>query len=317
MKSEIPVVLATDERYAPHTAVTMLSAVRHSSSPLHFYIFSFTPLSQQCRIRLRVIVGNFGSVSFCVVSIDRAQEFVETRHTLATYLRLFIPDVLSDLDQVLYLDSDIVVQSDLSTLYPMDLSGYTLAACQDCSDRLGSLLKHKRNFEIKETSRYFNGGVLVMNLREMRNAGLEAQTLQIMRRFGAFIRFADQDVLNKALEGKILFLNRRWNHFPGDPIAPRITFWTQLFSRSRRRPAVVHYLSDKPWDLSAKVRLRYLYWFYHLQTPFWFQFGQPARLVLVGLAVRCFWTPTADFVRRLVYKVRRLSGRLSGLSPTI
>ena len=51
--------------------------------------------------------------------------------TAATLLRLQLPSLLKDVDRVVYLDCDLVVLKDITTLYDTDLLDFPLAACLD------------------------------------------------------------------------------------------------------------------------------------------------------------------------------------------
>src|ERR1700688_1803898 len=51
--------------------------------------------------------------------------------TAASLLRLRLPSVLDGIDRVIYLDCDLVVLNDITTLYDTDLLDFPLAACLD------------------------------------------------------------------------------------------------------------------------------------------------------------------------------------------
>src|SRR5215469_16497881 len=51
--------------------------------------------------------------------------------TAATLLRLLLPSVLNDIDRVVYLDCDLIVLRDITTLYDTELLDLPLAACLD------------------------------------------------------------------------------------------------------------------------------------------------------------------------------------------
>lgn len=94
----------------------------------------------------------------------------ENQFSIEIYYRILIPWLLPDsVDRALWLDSDIIISGDIAPFYHLDLVEHCIAACEDggCinrktrgqdNDRLGLDGKH----------RYFNSGVLLMNLNLIR-----------------------------------------------------------------------------------------------------------------------------------------------------
>ena len=68
----------------------------------------------------------------------------------ATYFRFFATAVVES-EKVLYLDSDIIVTGDLSTLFEIDLKGYSIGAVDDV-------------YAYEGRKSGFNAGVLLMDV---------------------------------------------------------------------------------------------------------------------------------------------------------
>ena len=94
-------------------------------------------------------------------------------------LKFAIPNILNDLQKVLYLDGDTIVQNDISSLFEMDISDYYLAAADDMGDkRTGagmSLYACRIGIQAKH---YFNSGVMLMNLVKMRADNIPEKLLK-------------------------------------------------------------------------------------------------------------------------------------------
>ncbi len=93
--------------------------------------------------------------------------------TIGTLYRLFIPEVL-DLDKVIYLDSDILVNLDIKNFWDIDFEGKSLVGATPKPLRAnfdGMLEKCRRKFMGSDSESYVNAGVLIMNLRKMRERG--------------------------------------------------------------------------------------------------------------------------------------------------
>ena len=120
----------------------------------------------------------------------------------ATYARLLLPTLLpADLERVVCIDSDVVIRGDVTPLSSVPLQDAALAAVQDFvvetvgSDRTGlGPIAHRAG-----KSKYFNAGVIVLNLPVWRSRGLSERVLSFAQEH-APLRYADQDALNAVIE---------------------------------------------------------------------------------------------------------------------
>jgi lipopolysaccharide biosynthesis glycosyltransferase len=116
--------------------------------------------------------------------------------TAASLLRLQLPSVLDDINRVVYLDCDLIVLTDVTTLYDTNLSNLPLAACLDFwltgappfappIAGWGVVEWHKFLTEIvrlADCKAYFNAGVMVMDLNRFRNTGLMRAAEEFLER---------------------------------------------------------------------------------------------------------------------------------------
>jgi Glycosyl transferase family 8 len=120
-KMELPfLVLASSlKRHLKGDRKVVLHAFH--SDPIADHLAYFVELnSATFELRLRPIENRFhGPVTW------------PSHLTAATLLRLLLPSVLKDIDRVVYLDCDLVVLRDITTLYDTDLLDFPLAACLD------------------------------------------------------------------------------------------------------------------------------------------------------------------------------------------
>jgi len=177
--------------------------------------------------------------------------------TAATLLRLQLPSVLKGVDRVVYLDSDLIVLKDITTLYDTDLSDFPLAACLDfwltCAPSLappgwaaGEWLKFLNEVVgLADHKTYFNAGVLVMDLERFRSTDLTRAAENFLERRSYQTVYVDQDALNHVINGAFVRLDPRWNVLGsrsptdlGDAAAP-----------INSDPWIIHYAGpQKPWN---------------------------------------------------------------------
>uniref|UniRef100_A0A5B7BT36 Hexosyltransferase n=1 Tax=Davidia involucrata TaxID=16924 RepID=A0A5B7BT36_DAVIN len=73
--------------------------------------------------------------------------------SLINHLRIYIPELFPDLNKIVFLDDDIVVQHDLSSLWELDLNGKVVGAVVDswCGDNCCPGRKYKDYFNFTNT----------------------------------------------------------------------------------------------------------------------------------------------------------------------
>lgn len=96
------------------------------------------------------------------------------------HLRFYLPEIFPQLDKIVFLDHDVVVQKDITSLWQVDMKGKINGAVQTCEGGIS----HRRmdlliNFSDPWVAETFNAdsctwsfGMNLFNLREWRNQGL-------------------------------------------------------------------------------------------------------------------------------------------------
>jgi lipopolysaccharide biosynthesis glycosyltransferase len=131
---------------------------------------------------------------------------------------LFIPYfIAAEIETVLYLDVDMIVQKDVSTLFDIDLSKYVVAAVLDpriitFDNSWGGVLNYQE-LGLPGTTRYFNTGLLVMNTKLWREQNVTEKIINCIEQHKKFANYPDQYGLNVVLANKWLELDPLWNHF--------------------------------------------------------------------------------------------------------
>ena len=105
--------------------------------------------------------------------IERIANKLYTRDyfSMTTYYRLFLPDLYPELKKAVYIDADTVLLADIAELYKTDLGTNLVGAVPDGA--VQSVKEFQDYVELvvglKDYNNYFNAGILVMNLEELRN----------------------------------------------------------------------------------------------------------------------------------------------------
>lgn len=277
--SELHLACAADDAYLPHCAAMLHSALGHAPNggvQVHF-LHGATPRRRD-RDRLRAMVEALGAaVSFVRVRRRTVAKLPLFDYPPAVWYRVLLPELLPVVDRVLYLDADTLVVDKLAPLWETDLAGDYLGAVTNVLMR-----EHDRPAALGlPDERYFNSGVLLMDLAALRRAGCVAAMLDYARRGGERLAWPDQDTLSAVLGESRRALHPRWNcmlSVRNFPWAEEV-LGTRAVEEARRAPGILHFEGpevNKPWhpDAPAADRERYLA---HRQATPWPELGAASR----------------------------------------
>lgn len=170
------------------------------------------------------------------------------------YLRLLIPHFLpAELERVIYLDVDMIVESDISRLWHTDIKGMPIAAVQDRCETINSPWGGIRNYQelgLDGNLKYFNSGLLIFDLNQWRREEYAKKIIACVEANNKYTGFPDQYGLNVVFAGKWFELDAKWNGFATDKEATSI-------------PDLIHFIGRKPIYQSYEHNEIYRQRFYH------------------------------------------------------
>ena len=262
------IVFASDRGYVEHLAVAMLSLFENNQDlPIDVYVIN-KDIDQDTWCDLEMIARQFGNNMIDVKISDRDLDgiILPPHLTRATYYRLFIPDRIN-VSKALYLDADIAVNGSLSGLYNINVDDYYLAAAN-----FPGFVGHK-DLKMSEGSRYFNAGVMLINVARWRQEHLKDRVIDIVRKKPWAIQFDDQCGLNSVVDGRWKEVHPKFNFqsfFFGAGIEAYSAFYPNgELTAASHSPVILHYTgASKPWHFGYKHPYRSLYWKYLRKTPF-------------------------------------------------
>lgn len=154
--------------------------------------------------------------------------------SFGTFLRLFLPDILKNINKVIYLDCDICVTDDIAELWSFDLSDKSIGV----DDTL------------------FNAGVIIFDLDKIRqNYDLAKQTLEFLNTHPR-TRLLDEDALHSVFEDDCSVFDRKWNI-----TSPHHKEFTDM-------KGIFHFTWTKPWKVwGGGTFAEYEFWRYFSKTP--------------------------------------------------
>lgn len=264
LTAPIHVAFVTDHNYF-HFALIAICSLLHYHRDGNLVIHLIQPEVLSRDIDRLLSLRNVAPFELKTHLLDRktfADEFGSDKPTL---WRLAIPELILDTDKILYLDCDLVFCDDVSKLWNIDLQGNILAAV---GDRAGRKVKLPGLNAI----RYFNAGVMLWNLKRMRDEKAMDTWKRVFHEHGCTLKYLDQTLLNLVHGDDCLLLPQNWNlHnsiYRNPPLAGMYTDAETI--EALANPGIVHFTGHhKPWMLWKFTHHPYAYRFWHfaLKAP--------------------------------------------------
>ena len=254
MGNNINICISCDDNYVRYAGVVMASVLYNASESddLSFYVLDggISEDSKQKMLSLKTIKDC--EINF--VSIDESlfEDFKKvTTHkyiSIAAYFRLKLPSLLPDIDRIIYFDCDVVINSSLKKLFNTDMENHPIAGVVDIKKKI-----------VKINPGYVNSGVLLLDLKKMRELNIENEFYIYTKDNFETIKCGDQEIINAVCKGDIKILENKWN--------VQISNFTNR-SDYMKNPAIIHYVSkNKPWQFGSYSYRKELFYKYFQLTP--------------------------------------------------
>ena len=207
-------LVTVDKNYIPPLQVMLTSLyMNNPGEKVELYLLhsrlqekELEPLEKQC--------GRLGYKFFPVKIEDSwfSQAPVTKQYPREMYYRLLAPCFLPQkLHRILYLDPDILVINSLRPLWETDMKGRLFAAAAHTGKT--NLANNINQVRLGTTHKYFNSGVLLINLDQGRKEILPEEIFQYAGEHAKELLLPDQDILNAVFGSRTLELDDYlWNY---------------------------------------------------------------------------------------------------------
>lgn len=262
--NEIPIFFAIDDGYTPFLAVALQSLIDNASKEYNYLIkVLHTNVKEEHKKQIKKFESENVNIEFVDLNyyIEKVQDKLYTRdyYTNTTYFRLFLPELYPQYNKVLYLDSDIIVLGDISKLYNTHMGTNLVAAAPDDIIQCNKVFQDYAELVVgvAKYKHYFNAGVLLMNLHELRKFNFQEKLLYLLEKV-KFSVAQDQDYLNRLCKGRVTLISHDWDVMP--------------YVNTETKPEdikLIHYnFAYKPWHFEDVVYNEY-FWEYAKKTEFY------------------------------------------------
>jgi lipopolysaccharide biosynthesis glycosyltransferase len=266
-----------DRGFRAPTLVALVSLLASTPGEIHVHLHPTEDMPDLGADAER-IAARFPQARLHVTPLDLSayQHLPEGRLPLTSRARLLLTDLHDG--RLIYLDGDILVRKDIRPLWRSDLQGKCIAAVRTpgeevalakaaatgnrtAAKRAARIRKHGERLDGLDMDRYFNAGILLMDIAAIRAKGLAER----MRDIEGTARYTsrDQDWLNMVFRDECVLIDPTWNSGWGNPKTAKGYIPAEMrarYAESRDDPAIVHFTgTEKPWHARrAPVRLHLL-----------------------------------------------------------
>lgn len=249
----VNIAFCINEKYVEQLIVVLWSIMKNLTTGRNVNVWIVSSdMSDASKNYLRKLRLGFKNLHLSFLDID-AKELTQLPRTIdyistETYYRYLLPNLLPNIDKILYMDADIVVNGDISPLYDTDLANCYIAGA---ADSYIAAINHKPQIGLDNSELYVNAGVLLMNLKQMRTDNIPQKLIDTTKNMASKVKYQDQDIINIVCRGKILEFDSIYNY----------TSHNILKEKSKYKHAVViHYTGkNKPWLSDSNNPMRHLW----------------------------------------------------------
>lgn len=253
----IPIVMVSDTNYISQTRVAIWTMRKNTCRDVLLEVTILCPdsLTENERYRLKELESMWYNlkITFYDVNYDI---FIDakpvSRIPVTSFYRLIISEVLKEDERCLFLDGDLIVNTDLRNLYLQDVGDAYIAGVRDsiflCAP--DNAVQHFETYGFQAFTSYVNAGVMLFNLSQIRKDNVQKQFIKCM---DIYYPYMDQDILNKVCERRVKLLDLKYNFFS----------WRKNTKVGEEKKwEILHFVgADKPWD-NLRIRGAKEWWLY-------------------------------------------------------
>lgn len=241
------IVLTFDKNYTKYAYAVVNSIITHARDK-HKFIFVYESFEIEVLKTITRMISEKGhrykTINFGVnKSIEKI--YLKTKKQLshvskATLIRLYLPELLEEYDEVLYLDCDVIITGDIQKIKEVvDTEAMINGVQNGHLPRFYWVGVYKGKLNPFKVKNNINAGVLYMNLKKLREFDFQNKTIEWL--FKNDHAYKDEAAINVVMNGYI-------NHIPQE------FNWLMVENKKIEKknpgkiPFIIHWNSaKKPW----------------------------------------------------------------------
>ncbi|MGN0417951.1 glycosyltransferase family 8 protein [Anaerostipes faecalis] len=263
---EMNILISVNSKYVGKACTTLFSLTLYNSVPIHVYLLNSRLNFSEVNMMRNTL--NKYSIHLTEINMDSIHLFDNltlgnSHFSREMYYRIVAHLVLpSEMDRILWLDADIIINGDVTQFYYQELNNIPIVVSADSQNDSELIRKCKKNIGMTEDECYFNSGVMLLNLKYIRekiNMELIDHTCKILANK---LTYPDQDILNYIYrDSKKVVDWREYNY--------QVCGGIGVNYAECSRAKIIHYTSEKkPWDYKYQNIYTEFYWRIRIREGF-------------------------------------------------
>ena len=271
----IHIAFNLDNNYVAHCATVIASIIDNNTNycSISFHLIS-ADLSSQNKNQLKDWIkskGNSYQIFFYDINKTIFEDFPlgQTYLNITCYYRLLIPTLLQGISKAIYLDCDTIVLNSLEGLWNTTLEAKAWAGVRD---RINDYIRVYNRLDFPLEYGYFNDGVMLLNLDEMRKVDIIAISKDLAKNIPLALKNHEQDILNKIFYKSKQPLDFKYNLleyylYTEEWLYLDRKYYPEIIEACKN-PVIVHFcMPQKPWHIECINPYKELYYKYRKMTP--------------------------------------------------
>lgn len=209
--------------YSKYEAIALLSLLSNTKSELTVHIIHDDSVSEDVKEKLKKICDDFKQqIVFHKVQAEDFSALVNVAKgfTIGTLFRLKLPELMDkSISKILFLDADLLINTDIKPIWDLDVTNYYVAACHDDGLNDNTVMMSDG---LVPAAKYYNAGVVVFNLEKIR------KDFDLFNDSAKFLMehpncpLVDQDAANYFFMDNVLYLDSKYNMFTSNKRGKRL-----------------------------------------------------------------------------------------------
>lgn len=207
----IPIAFSLNNNYV-YPLIVLLTSILYNSLPdvfFRFYLLLSPDIEEKNLNKILEIHKKYINCKISLIYMkNKYSDFAKNIYkSVAVYYRLELSNVISDVNKIIYLDIDTIVHKDLTEFYNIDIGNYYY---------MGFPANDLTKFEFNGTRNYINSGVMLINLKKLREINATLIYQEYYKKFGT--KKVDEYLINVIFYDKIKFLPLKYGIPDFNPI---------------------------------------------------------------------------------------------------
>lgn len=277
MEDTIHLAIISSNDYAPYMATTLMSVLDRLDKKRNCHIYVLTQdLTRSAQKKLKKL-RRIHDFEIDYIHINESDlDFIKGVN-VPYYInrlaasRLLLPSILHKLDKVICIESDLIFLDDIAKLYDTDIGDNYIGAVEDFARKV-----HAKDLWDNEKDIYFNTGVILINLKKLREINYKDKLIHGISRNASRYKLQEQCIMNDVYKGHIQRLDIKWNfyhEFYPIELKRRIKFQAENkkeYLNAVTAPSVIHTPgADKMWHPHYQHPFKEEYMRLYKKNPFY------------------------------------------------